>query len=90
MPHGISPIALCSRVQVLFLHFKLVFSYTTQWAYPIFGDIGPCSAWSYVVVGVANFRVINITAYYAYIFFHNSHFFSCISKFIKLHSTSHS
>ena len=55
----------------LFNDLEIFLAYSAQGAHPVFGNIGPCSAGSHAIVGVANFGVIYITAYYAYVFFHN-------------------
>ena len=52
------------------LSIEAVFSYAAERANPILRNIFPCCARSYSVIRVACFRVINITAYAAYIFIH--------------------
>lgn len=48
---------------LLFFRAEVVFAYAAEWAYPIFRQIFKC----YIVILC---RVINITAYIAYIFVH--------------------
>lgn len=47
----------------LFFRAEVVFAYAAEWAYPIFRQVFEC----YIVI---LYRVINITAYIAYIFVH--------------------
>ena len=55
---------------VLCLRAEAVFAYATEWAYPILRYVCPSCAGFNSVIRIAYFRVINITAYIAYIFFH--------------------
>jgi hypothetical protein len=54
----------------LFCGLEVLFAYAADGTYPILGKIFKSRAGSNTVIGIANFRIILITAYIAYIFFH--------------------
>lgn len=58
-------------ISVLFFYgTKLVLAYSTQGAYPIFGQIGKCGSRLNAIIGIAHCRVVHIATYVANKFFH--------------------
>ncbi len=66
---SIRPIVFCGSC-ILFFFYEFVFSKSADRAYPVFRKILKSCARLDPVVRIANFRVINISARFAYITFH--------------------
>lgn len=60
---------------------KIFFSDTANGAYPLFGQLLKSRTGRNSVIGVSDFRIINISAYITFVFFH---FISLLNVFIHL------
>src|SRR5699024_4594174 len=60
------------RPPFLFLYYKIIFSHTADWADPVFRKVFKSCSGSDSAVRISNFRIIYISAWFTYIFFHIS------------------
>jgi hypothetical protein len=67
----------------LFLNGEIVFSYSTDGTNPIIGNIFEGCSGSYAAVGIAYFRVVNITACVANVLFHDNVWFLRVNNMIN-------
>ena len=61
---------------LLLLYREFVLTYSTDGTYPIFGNIFKGCAGSNAAIGIANFRIIHVTAGFANVLFHKLFVFS--------------
>lgn len=73
----LSPLPLHYQIVELFFYFfEIVFTYPTQRAYPIFGNVFECSSRSDTTFRITDFRIIYPIAYSTNILLHNQFCFN--------------